>query len=236
MSQPYCGPALPPEALWIAWNADPVLLAGLGVLGLALWRWGRGQARWVAMAALILAFVSPLCALTVALLSGRALHHLVLAGVAAPALALALPMAARLPAWIAAAGMTAAMVAWHLPAVYAAIWFSDGLYWLMQAALLLPAWAFWSTVLAPGADARHLLGNAFLAIGLAGIMGLLGAVLTFAPGLLYLQHVDGAALWGLSALDDQQLAGLILWVPGFLPMAGLAFVLLRRGWHNGLAA
>lgn len=236
MSQPYCGPAVPPEALWTAWNTDPLLLAGLGLLGLALWRWGRGPVRWVAMAALILAFVSPLCALTVALLSGRALHHLVLAGVAAPALALALPMAARLPAGIAAAGVSAAMAAWHLPAVYAAIWMSDGLYWLMQAALLLPAWAFWSAVLAPRADARRLLGHAFLAVGLAGIMGLLGAILTFAPGPLYLQHVGGAALWGWSALDDQRLAGLILWVPGFLPMAVLAFALLRRGWRDGLAA
>lgn len=236
MGQPYCGPAVPPEALGAAWNTDPLLLAGLALLGLALWQWGRGPARWVALAALVLAFVSPLCALTVALFSGRALHHLVLAGLAAPALALARPVAARLPAGIAAAGMAAAMVAWHLPPVYAAIWMSDGLYWLMQAALLLPAWAFWSAVLAPQADAQRLVGHAFLAIGLAGVMGLLGAILTFAPGVLYLQHADGAALWGLSALDDQRLAGLILWVPGFPPMAGIAFALLRRGWRHGLFA
>lgn len=236
MSQPYCGPALPPQVLWTAWNTDPVLLAGIAASGLVLWTWGRGQARWVATAALVLAFVSPLCALTVALFAGRALHHLILAGVAAPALALALPLGSRLPAGIAAAGMAVAMAAWHLPAVYAAIWFSDGLYWLMQAGLLLPAWAFWSAVLAPRNDAQGLLGNAFLVIGLAGVMGLLGAILTFAPGVLYLQHVDGAALWGLSAIDDQRLAGLILWVPGFVPMAGLAYVLLRRGWQNGLAA
>lgn len=236
MAQPYCGPAVPPEALGTVWNTDPVLLAGLALLGLALWQWGRGPARWVSLAALVLAFVSPLCALTVALFSGRALHHLVLAGVAAPALALAMPLAARLPAGIAAAGVAVAMVAWHLPAVYAAIWISDSVYWLMQAALVLPAWAFWSALFAPRGDAQRLLGHAFLAIGLAGVMGLLGAILTFAPGVLYLQHVDGAALWGLSALDDQRLAGLILWVPGFLPMAGLAFALLRRGWHTGLAA
>lgn len=234
MSQPYCGPGAAPGGLWTAWNLDPPLLAGLALLSLALWWRQAGRAGGVAVLALALAFVSPLCALTVSLFSARALHHLVLAGVAAPALALAWPLAARWPAQIGAAGMALAMAAWHLPAVYDAIWRSDAVYWLMQAALLLPAWAFWSAVLA---GPRHaVLGHSVLTMGLAGVMGFLGAVLTFAPAVLYVQHVDGAALWGMTALDDQRLAGLILWVPGFLPMAGFAGWMLRRGWQRGFAA
>ena len=206
MSQPYCGPGVAPDGLWAAWNVDPPLLAGLAVLSVALWRQGGGRAGGIAVLALAVAFVSPLCALTVSLFSARALHHLVLAGVAAPALAWAWPLAARAPAQAGAAGMALAMGAWHLPAVYDAIWRSDAVYWLMQAALFLPACAFWS------------------------------AVLTFAPAVLYIQHVDGAAPWGLTALDDQRLAGLILWVPGFLPMAAFAGWMLREGWQRGFAA
>ncbi|WP_234855190.1 cytochrome c oxidase assembly protein [Paracoccus everestensis] len=234
MSQPYCGPGVAPDGLWAAWNVDPPLLAGLAVLSVVLWRQGNGRAGGIAVLALAVAFVSPLCALTVSLFSARALHHLVLAGVAAPALALAWPLAARAPAQAGATGMALAMGAWHLPVVYDAIWRSDAVYWLMQAALFLPAWAFWSAVLT--GPRSSVLGHSFLTMGLAGLMGLLGAVLTFAPAVLYIQHVDGAAPWGLTALDDQRLAGLILWVPGFLPMAAFAGWMLRQGWQRGFAA
>ena len=61
------------------------------------------------------------------------------------------------------------MGAWHLPAVYDAIWRSDAVYWLMQAALFLPAWAFWSAVLTGPRSA--VLGHIFLTMGLAGLMG-----------------------------------------------------------------
>lgn len=231
MIRPYCGPAVAPDGLWTAWNPDPALLLGLGLLATALWHRGAGRAGILALLGLGVAFVSPLCALTVSLFSARAVHHLILAGIAAPALALAWPLAARLPAQAGAAGVALAMAAWHLPGVYDWIWRSDAAYWLMQAALLLPAWAFWSAVMA-----RPALGSGLVVMALAGLMGMLGAVLTFAPVPLYPQHLEGAALWGMDALDDQRLAGLILWVPGFVPMAGLALALFRRGWQRDFAA
>ena len=43
--------------------------------------------------------------------------------------------------------------------------------------------------------------------------GALGALLTFASVPWYRTYADGAA-WGLSALEDQQLGGLLMWVPG----------------------
>lgn len=231
MSEPYCGPGAGPETLWAMWNADPVVLIALAVAAMVL---RHSRAGWVAVLTLFVAFVSPLCAATVSLFSARALHHLVVAGVAAPALALAWPLGARLPATIGAAGTALAMIVWHLPAAYDAAWRSDTLYWAMQAALLGSAWAFWSAVLM-GRD-RSALSDSLIVMALAGVMGMIGAVLTFAPGVLYIQHVDGAARWGLSALDDQRLAGLILWVPGFVPMAALAAMMLRRGWRRGFAA
>ncbi|MFN3936908.1 MAG: cytochrome c oxidase assembly protein [Gemmobacter sp.] len=231
---PYCGPAPAPQDLWLAWNLDPVLLTGLAVFAAAGWGLARDRRALVAaLGALVLAFVSPLCAATVALLSARAAHHLVLLSLAAPALALALPLRARVAA-PAMAATVAVLAAWHLPGVYAAAWDSAAIYWAMQAALLLPAWAFWSSVLRPAA-AEALFARAFLIAGLAGAMGLIGAVLTFARTAFYAEHLVGTAAWGIDPLADQQLAGLVMWVPGFVPLIAVAFLMLRQGWRRGFA-
>jgi cytochrome c oxidase assembly factor CtaG len=63
--------------------------------------------------------------------------------------------------------------------------------------------------------------------------GLLGALLTFANAPLYRYHATGA--WGLSPLEDQQLAGLIMWVPaGIIHL--LALSALFVGWMSHVPA
>lgn len=236
---PYCGPAPGPGTLIASWNLDPPLLAALmlasaaGLLALRRTRWNRTRSRafGLGMAALVVAFVSPLCALTVALFSARAVHHLVLIGIAAPALALAFPLR-RIPVQAAWVMLSLALLAWHLPPVYAAAWDSALVYWLMQAVMLLPAWAFWSMVFARSTDPMAPFGHAALIAGLSGQMGFIGAVLTFAPRGLYPEHLTGTEAFGLSLLADQQLAGLIMWVPGMLPFALVAAFALRRGWQR----
>src|SRR4051794_14513562 len=98
---PYCGEAPAPGAA--AWDWGPVLLAGLVVFfGAHLWSI-RNEARWTAMAAGVgwlvatAALVSPLCNLSVALFSARVGQHMILALVAAPLLALALPFRDHTP-------------------------------------------------------------------------------------------------------------------------------------------
>lgn len=240
---PYCGPIPAPETLLRSWNLDPVLLAVIAAAavggGVALWRARAGGERRAAFAVAtggtILAFVAPLCALTVALFAARTVHHLVVLGLIAPALAVALSLR-RVPAGAAFLATSAALWAWHVPAVYAAAWDSDLVYWLMQAALLLPAWAFWSAVRAAGETVAAGFAAAALIGGIAAQMGLIGAILTFAPRPLYPEHLAGADAFGLSPLADQQLAGLIMWVPGMVPLALLGALLLRRCWRRGLAA
>jgi cytochrome c oxidase assembly factor CtaG len=56
----------------------------------------------------------------------------------------------------------------------------------------------------------------------------LGILLVFSPVLWYAPSF-GAAGWGLTPLEDQQLAGLIMWVPGGLIYAGAA-LLAARAW------
>ncbi|WP_333826777.1 cytochrome c oxidase assembly protein [Pararhodobacter sp.] len=234
---PYCGPAPAPGALLFARNTDLVLwvaiamAACLGVFHLR--RTGAVPPRKRAFAGAaglaVVVFVSPLCALTVALFTARTFHHLVIIGLLAPLLAYALPLR-RVPAGAAFFVLSAALWAWHVPVIYAAAWDHPAFYWLMQATLLLPAWAVWSGVF----TRRNGLGGAIapaIQIGaLAGQMGLIGAILTFAPRPLYPEHLAYTEAFGLSALADQQLAGLMMWVPGMLPFALFAALSLRAAW------
>ncbi len=227
-NMPYCGPAPDPAQWFWAWNLDPLLLIALTVMAV----WGafvlkgaerqRTNAFGLAGAAAVVAFVSPLCAMSVALFSARTVHHLVVFGVLAPALAVAFPWR-KAPILPAFATLSAVLWLWHVPAAYSAAWESGFVYWALQAALIIPAWAFWSAVM------RERDHNAVVwLITLVGQMGLLGALLTFAQSPFYLEHLAHAERFGLTALEDQQLAGLIMWVPGMLPVAAVAAMLAWR--------
>ncbi|QTL03256.1 cytochrome c oxidase assembly protein [Aquabacter sp. L1I39] len=234
---PYCGPAPVPEALWASWNLAlwPILLSLAPLLAaLCLPRMRKGPAA-LAGAALCVAFVSPLCALTVALFSARAVHHLVLVLIAAPALALAWPRALPGGWTVGFLGLSGMLWLWHLPAAYGLAWSSTPFYWLMQAGLVGAAVLFWSHVF-HGAQAWERLSGAGVILAVAGQMGLIGAILAFAPRLIYPQHLGVTLPYGLDALADQQLAGLVMWVPGMVPLAVLSLLLLRRGWREAAQA
>ncbi len=226
MPQPviaYCGPAALPSDVWTRWNFDPVLIAALVALALAVGRRNSRDARagWAAVALLLVIFVSPLCALSSALFSARTLHHILLIAVVAPLLARALPQrrpgAAPLSALVV--GHAVILWLWHVPAVYAWGLATVPAYWLMQGSLLGSAWLMWRAILLPTAQP----GPALVALGVAvGQMGLLGALIVFAPRPLYAVHFASTWPWGLSPLADQQLAGLLMWVPAALPYLGVA--------------
>jgi putative membrane protein len=150
----------------------------------------------------------------------------VMVAVAAPLLALAHPARARMPVGLPFLLSTAALWLWHLPAAYDAALSSVPLYWLMQASLLGPAWVFWRAVFAQPAGAG--LGWVFLAYLQ---MGMLGAILTLAPKALYATHAMAPLLWGYTPLADQQLGGLIMWMPAALGYAVWGALLGRRAWR-----
>ena len=234
---PFCGPAPLPGTWAGAWTLEPVLLGGLALSWLVgLW-WLRAagaerqRAFGVAAAGAVVAFVSPLCALTVALFAARSLHHMVLILLVAPALAVAFPWR-RAPLGAGFIALSAALWAWHLPALYAAAWDSAAVYWAMQLALLGSGWVFWTATLGRRGELSVVLGAAGAATGLAAQMGLIGAILVFAPTVLYPEHLVGAEGFGFGALADQQLAGLVMWVPGMLPLALAAGWMLRQGWRE----
>lgn len=222
----YCGPAPDPGAIWTRWNLDPLLLAALAALALTL---ARSRAGAAAVAVLAVAFVSPLCALSAALFSARVVHHLLLVAVAAPLIALAWPAQSPRVATPLLVLATGVLWAWHLPQAYDAAMADKGVYWVMQATLLASATAFWRAVLAPGQPAGQ---AGLLILGAYMQMGLLGALLTFAPDPLYEIHRQAPLAWGFTALADQQLGGIIMWVPAGIPYAALGALVALRGWRQ----
>jgi len=187
----------------------------------------RRRAGMLALGILALAFVSPLCPLANALFALRAVHHLLLILVAAPLLALAWPGRTAHTPVPALLLSTISLWFWHWPTAYTAALASPFVYWAMQASLLGSFTLFWRRVL----HSDHALIPALLAIvGAAAAMGLLGAILTFAPRALYAEHARWPLVYGLSTLEDQQLAGLIMWVPAMAPFLLLAALILHRSW------
>ncbi|MBA4800812.1 MAG: cytochrome c oxidase assembly protein [Euryhalocaulis sp.] len=220
----YCGPPPIPVQLWTSWNLDPWLLGALAILTIAFRRNKIGLA---AVAILAVAFVSPLCALSSALFSARAAHHVILVAIAAPLLAQALP--ARRARALTPAFLTSTVILWiwHIPAAYDLALSTVAIYWLMQLTLLASATWFWGAVFAkPGSLVDRM---AFIVASFAQ-MGMLGAILTFAPQAVYAAHAVAPYAWGLTPLEDQQLAGLIMWVPAAIPYAGAAAFMARRNW------
>jgi putative membrane protein len=230
---PYCGTPPDPAELWLRWNLDPVLLIALAALlymhargtGMHNIRRGYFAAGW---AAVVLGLVGPICALGVSLFSARVTQHMWLVFIAAPLLVLASANGAvrvRGAALLSCGLFAGILWVWHVPSMYALTFASDLAYWLMHITLTGSAFLLWQALLrGPSNLLLARLGAGFVTLM---HMGLLGALITLAPRMLYSPHVLTSQVWGLSPLEDQQLGGLIMWVPAGVAMivACLASVL-----------
>lgn len=231
---PYCGVAPSPDVWLTRWNFDPVLIAALLAFALALWRLPLGPeltrerrlSLRCAWALTVVLYVSPLCALSSAFFAVRVVHHMALVLAIAPLLAFGLePWLRRLPTplWTSTAIATVVFWTWHAPGPYAAALSSDAVYALMQLSLLASAAAFWLAV------RRARPASAIGAILVSTVlMGLLGALITFAVRPLYPPHFASALSWGIAPLEDQQLAGIVMWAPGSFAYLAAA---LWIGWR-----
>jgi putative membrane protein len=233
----YCGTPPDPAALWTSWNLDPVLIGFLllaaGGYALSMVRRpdqpsrGRRLSFYAGWAVVSAALVSPLCSLSVSLFAARVGQHMVLALIAAPLLAFGLPRARPLPIGSLGAAMAVAILlwVWHGPAPYSATFRSDAVYWAMHISTFGAAVWLWSTLLddRPTQTIPTMLAGLFSTVQ----MGLLGALITLAPRPLYWPHALTTIAWGLSPLQDQQLGGGIMWIPGCT--AFLVVAMLRLG-------
>jgi putative membrane protein len=225
---------------------------------------GRRAALAGGLVVAALALVSPLQALSGMLFSAHMVQHLLLMLVAAPLLVIGRPgraMLMALPqqlrrsavsrafaraghrigrlltrpfvAWIV---FTIALWAWHLPAAYDAALQSEPIHGVEHLCFLGAAMLAWSVVLRERAGVGlGALGRALFLLVTALQSGLLGALLLFARTPLYPVHGLGPASWGLTPLEDQQLAGAIMWIPPGAVYLLVSAVLLLR-WFRSMDA
>lgn len=206
-------------------------------------------------AVLLVALVSPLDPLGEALLSAHMLQHALLVAVAPPLLLLGKPGVVF--AWAAPTGWrrnilsslpcrflaetgnafsrplraailhALALWLWHAPAAFDAAVASHGVHAVEHASFFGTALLFWRAIL-DGCSSRRAgpaLGASFATL-IHG--GLLGALITLAPYPVYAWYRGRTEMWGLSALEDQQLAGLLMWVPMGIVYLGACLVLASR--------
>ena len=123
-------------------------------------------------------------------------------------------------------------VLWHLPGPYRIPAAARYLAGLVALSFFGAGLAFWSAVAAPARVRRLGHGLALLMVVTAAVIsGLPGALMTFAPRLLYPVSADTAAICGLTPFEDQQLAGLLMWIPmdaAFFAVAAWLFVAWLR--------
>lgn len=225
---PYCGVAPSPESWAGSWNFDPLLLAILAGGFILAWRRApeSKSSQIGAVLVILVLFVSPLCALGSALFTVRAIHHAALALLLAPLLVDSLALEKRIgPASLKLLTGAQALVFWfwHAPPAYAAALSNDAIFWMMQLSITASAACWWASM-------RQANAPAAVAATLATMvqMGALGALLTFAGRAFYAPHFQSTQVWGWTPLEDQQVAGLIMWAPASGAYLLIAMTMLYR--------
>lgn len=189
---------------------------------------------------LVIALVSPLHPLGEVLFSAHMVQHELLMLVAAPLLVLSRPVIAALRAlpapvagalarfsntsswkgvWGAISNPFAAwsihavvLWVWHAPILFQATLHNDWIHALQHICFLLASLLFWWAVIHGHRGVTNYGGSVLYLFTTAIHTGLLGLLLTFSRTPWYPDY-DQTAAWGLSSLEDQQLGGLIMWVP-----------------------
>ena len=207
--------------------------------------------------ALFVALISPLHAWGQVLFSAHMTQHEILMLVAAPLLVLGRPLVTFLWAlplkWSRSLGNVAkirvlnrlwraftiplvawfvhavALWIWHIPILFEAVLHYESVHTAQHLSFFISALLFWWALI-HGPQGAMGYGAAVLYLFTTSIhSGVLGALITIAGTVWYPSYVGLTSSWGLTPLEDQQLGGLIMWIPAGLVyvIAGLA---LFAGW------
>ncbi len=210
---------------------------------------------------LFVALVSPVDAMADALLSVHMIQHLLLITVSAPLLVLGKPLVPlmwALPrewrhsigrtwnrsdrvrdAWhaltlptVVGALFSGVFLIWHVPPLYQLAIRNDAIHALEHACFLGSGLLFWWVVIQPTGHQQPV-GPRIALLALAMLVGsVLGALMTFSQTTWYPIYGSFAADWGRSPLEDQQLAGLIMWIPAGAIYIAVGLGLLGAWFHQ----
>ena len=124
---------------------------------------------------------------------------------------------------------------WHVPVLFRPVLASEWVHTLQHGSFLGSALLFWTAVFrSERSDGQQ--GAAVGALFLTTLQaGLLGALLTLSRVLWYPFAPDPFPICGLTRLEDQSLAGLIMWVPACMGYAFAALIIMAR-WLSALEA
>lgn len=231
--------------------------------GIKVWEAACFAAGWLVLA---LALLSPLHPLGEALFSAHMVQHELLMVVAAPLLVLgrplvpwlhAIPMSSRRAVarvtrnrpfrrgWrVLTYAVTASLIqavvlwGWHLPRLYDAALGSETIHAMQHVSFLGAALLFWWALLHGRTNHARRATAVLYLFATAVHSTLLGALLTFANSPWYSHYQAISPAWGITPLEDQQLAGLVMWIPACLSYL-VAALLLAAGWlrdGNGVVA
>ena len=189
------------------------------------------------------------------LFSMHMVQHLLLTQIMAPLLILGLPawlVAAivRKPAMARAARFwgsplvggglfIAAIIFWHLIPFYDLMMRNHNIHIATHLMFMVTAVMAWWCVCCPvDAGGRLKEPAQMLYLFLLGVpMQIVAAVITLSDSVLYPWYASAPRTWGLLPLDDQQLGGLLMWVPGglglWIAITAVWLVWARRSGHPG---
>lgn len=221
-----------------------ILGAYLYGIGPARRRWGlaerveRAQVTWflVGWVTLTVALISPLDTLgDEYLFAAHMIQHMLIAVVAPPLLLMGIPAwlidpllrsprVRTVARWVAnpivAFGVFQADIwLWHAPALYDLTLENNVIHIVEHLSFLIFGILYWLPILSPTPLIPRIsrgFAILYLFIGCQPMVAL-GALLTFAANPLYTPYIEAPRVWGLSPLGDQQLGGLIMWLPTNVP-------------------
>jgi cytochrome c oxidase assembly factor CtaG len=121
-----------------------------------------------------------------------------------------------------------ALWAWHAPALFDRALDHPGWHIAQHMSFLLTSLFFWTAMLNPRRGSNY--GTSAMCLFLTSLVGgALGALMAFSSSPWYAGYAAmGVSGIGLDLVTDQQLAGLVMWIPGGLVHAGAALILLNR--------
>jgi putative membrane protein len=211
-------------------------------------------AGWLIIA---LALVSPLHAAGARSFAAHMFEHELLMLAGAPLLVLARPLPVMLWGWphairrplgrsvlapgvgatwsmlthpvVATALQAVALWLWHAPSLFGLALAGEGWHVLQHLSFIVTALIFWSSMLDEARIRHHPMSAVIGLFVTAMVTGALGALMAFSASPWYAAYAQlGMTPFGLTPVEDQQLAGLLMWIPGGVVHAAAALAIVAR--------